>query len=265
MPHPHAHTIHGQLRHLGGWRRDTPDHRDQRYMAIAPAMALPPRGDTSQFDSPVEDQGPIGSCTAHAATSGMEVLYPKLLAKPAPQLSRLFIYYMARTVYEQVAPGDDSGCEIRNVIKCLAKYGTCMETLWPYTNPEQQFAVAPPTPCQQDALNHQVLTYYRLTGLRQIQQCLASGYPVIGGFSVPESAMDEHVAQDGIVHFPQPNEAFVGGHAVLFVGYDNTTRLVKFKNSWGSAWGQKGYGFLPYDFFTDELADDFWTVRREEM
>lgn len=265
MPHPHVVNVHGQLRHLGGWRRDTPDHRDQRYMAIAPAMALPATGDTSALDSPVEDQGPIGSCTGHASTSGMEALYPLLLKQPAPQLSRLFVYWMTRVLYEQVSPNDDSGCEIRNVIKCLAKYGTCLEALWPYTNPEQRFAVEPTAACKQDALSHQALTYYRLSSLRQLQQCIASGYPVIGGFSVPENAMGDGVAKTGIINFPQPNESFVGGHAVLFVGYDHSTRLVKFKNSWGAAWGQKGYGFLPYDFFLEGLADDFWTVRREEM
>lgn len=263
--HPHVLVIHGQPRHLGGWKRDTPDHRDQHFMAIAPPMALPPAADVSGFDSPVEDQGNIGSCTAHASTSAMEALYRILKRPTVLQLSRLFVYYQTRVQYERVSPHDDSGCEIRNVIKALAKCGTCQETLWPYTNPEQQFAVAPPQTCVVDALNHQILTYYRLTGLRQLQQCLASGYPVIGGFSVPESAMNDHVAQDGIVHFPQPSEAFVGGHAVEFVGYDNRTRLVKFKNSWSPAWGQKGYGFLPYDFFTDGLADDCWTIRNEEL
>jgi C1A family cysteine protease len=54
-----------------------------------------------------------------------------------------------------------------------------------------------------------------------------------------------------------------GGHAVLAVGYDHARRLITFRNSWGAAWGDGGYGYLPYAFFTSpSLTWDFWTMRR---
>ena len=39
------------------------------------------------------------------------------------------------------------------------------------------------------------------------------------------------------------------------VGYDDTTRLVKFKNSWSPYWGDNGYGYLPYQYIVDFLWD----------
>jgi C1A family cysteine protease len=34
------------------------------------------------------------------------------------------------------------------------------------------------------------------------------------------------------------------------------------RNSWGTAWGQGGYGTISYDYVTNNaLAGDFWTVR----
>ena len=61
---------------------------------------------------------------------------------------------------------------------------------------------------------------------------------------------------------PKPNEAAVGGHAVLAVGYNDTQQRFVVRNSWGTGWGQKGYFTMPYAYLTDpNLSDDFWTIR----
>lgn len=36
----------------------------------------------------------------------------------------------------------------------------------------------------------------------------------------------------------------VGGHCVLIVGYDDSLGAWEFRNSWGSRWGNGGYGFI---------------------
>jgi len=61
---------------------------------------------------------------------------------------------------------------------------------------------------------------------------------------------------------PGANESIVGGHAVLAVGYDDTTQLFTFRNSWGAAVGDKGYFYMPYAYLTNSsLANDLWTIR----
>ena len=52
---------------------------------------------------------------------------------------------------------------------------------------------------------------------------------------------------------------------MLFMGYANQTKRVKFQNSWGKSWGDFGFGSLPYDMFTDGFVSDCWTIRRQEM
>ena len=53
-----------------------------------------------------------------------------------------------------------------------------------------------------------------------------------------------------------------GGHAMCVVGYDNPAKRFIVRNSWGTSWGKKGYGTMPYAYFTNtDLAADFWTLR----
>lgn len=95
--------------------------------------------------------------------------------------------------------------------------------------------------------------------------CLASGYPFVFGFSVYESFESQAVAQTGIVPMPSPNEQLLGGHAVLAVGYDDEQGRFIVRNSWGKDWGMEGYFTIKYDYLlNDNLADDFWTIRRVE-
>lgn len=72
----------------------------------------------------------------------------------------------------------------------------------------------------------------------------------------------------GIINMPS-NSAIsrpLGGHAILFVGYNDNTRMLKFRNSYGSGWGDRGYGYLPYDYVTHpaNIADDFWILKARD-
>ena len=69
------------------------------------------------------------------------------------------------------------------------------------------------------------------------------------------------MSRTGRVPMPGPNEALLGGHAVLAVGYDDAAGVFLIRNSWGSSWGQRGYGAMPYAYLADgNLSDDFWTI-----
>jgi C1A family cysteine protease len=239
-----------------GWIPDRPDHRDYLYRAIAPKVKLPSKIDLRNEDSPIENQGQLGSCTANALAGHLQFL-EKMTGQTYKDLSRLFIYYNERAVEGTI--GYDSGAMIRDGIKVLAKLGVCPELEWPYDI--AQFTRKPTPACYKQGLKRRITSYHRLETLGDMLNCLAQGYPFVFGFTVYESFESLKVAQTGVVPMPKKSEKVLGGHAVMALGYDQKLKRFIVRNSWGPQWGQAGYFTMPYAYF-ETLASDFWTIRQ---
>lgn len=245
-----------------GWIPDKKDNRDFRFSSKKVTVELPSKIDLTPNMPPVYDQGNIGSCVFNAIGAGFQYLLPKE-KKENFIPSRLFPYYIYREKEGNI--NEDSGAQIREAIKVYVKEGVCNEQLWPYLI--TFFAVKPSVRAYTEALNHQVLKYERLPNdLDDLKHCLASGYPFVAGILIYDSFETDSVAKTGIV--PMPNakkENLLGGHAILVVGYDDSTKYFKVRNSWGDTWGDKGYFYLPYDFVLNKkLTSDLWTIQLTE-
>lgn len=243
-----------------GWIHDLPDQRDHLYAAPGAMLAaLPSKVDLRPHCPPVYNQGNLGSCTANGIAGAIEFDRMKQNLKPAFLPSRLFIYYNERVIEGTV--NSDSGAQIRDGIKVVAKEGDCPETEWPYDI--SQFAHKPSTQCYKDARKYKAIQYQRLTQMvNQLKGCLASGYPFVYGFTVYDSFESGSVAKTGVVPMPAPGEKVLGGHCVLAVGYDDSQQRFLARNSWGPDWGIEGYFTVPYAYLTDtSLSSDFWTIR----
>ena len=239
-----------------GWIPDRPDHRDFLYSAIAPKVKLPSKIDLRNEDSPIENQGRLGSCTANALAGHLQFL-EMIAGVDYKDLSRLFIYFNERALEGTI--GFDSGAMIRDGIKVLAKYGVCQEASWPYDI--TQFTKKPTVACYKEGLKRCISSYHRLQTLDEMLNCLADGFPFVFGFTVYESFESLKVAQSGVVPMPRKAERALGGHAVMAVGYDQKLKRLIVRNSWGAQWGQAGYFTMPYAY-VETSADDFWTIRQ---
>ncbi len=252
-----------------GWLPDAPDARDHLYSAPM-AVSLPRQFDLRDHYGcpPVYDQKKLGSCTANALAAALQFErmrqnLPRSLAIP----SRLFIYFNERRITDTTA--SDCGAQLRDGIKSIASQGACFEGAtksdWPYV--VRAFKRAPRTVCYQTALENRAISYSRLNQtVDQMRLCLASGYPFVFGFSVYESFPNLQLKrlrrQTGDVPLPGAGERVIGSHAVMGVGYDDDTQRFTVRNSWGKAWGRRGYCYMPYAYLANRgLASDFWTIR----
>ncbi|MBU4212639.1 MAG: C1 family peptidase [Kiritimatiellae bacterium] len=266
-----------ETRYKLGWLPDVPDTRDIPFTAVFRVpRKLPARADLRAGCSPVEDQESLGSCTAQALVGALEFLQLRSLLSPSDKskianpkskisrfrdLSRLFVYYNERAAIGTVQ--EDSGAMLRTGIKTLKAQGVCRECLWPYAI--RRFTVKPTAACFAEAADHQVTAYQRLNALAEMKACLAMGLPFVFGFAVYEHVMSAAVARTGRIRLPGKSERMLGGHAVMAVGYQESTRMVLFRNSWGVAWGQAGCGQMPYAYLESrELSDDFWCIQGTE-
>ena len=248
-----------QIQHRYGYTPDLMDFRDYPFKAKAHLpVVLPIKVDLRPGCSLVEDQGELGSCTANALVGALE--YNEIKCKtPFADMSRLFIYYNERVIEGSIKT--DSGAQIRDGIKTLAKQGCCTEKLWPYNI--EKFAAKPSSACYKDGLTRTIQSYARLNTIDEMRACLAGGEPFVFGFSVYESFESSQVAKTGIVPMPTKKEKLLGGHAVLAVGYDDIAKRFIVRNSWGASWGQAGYCLMPYDYLISrDLSDDFWQITK---
>lgn len=245
-----------------GWRRDTPDIRDQMLRLTISGVQPAESNVFSKYNPPVYDQGQLGSCTGNGIACALQFERMRQNLSPNFIPSRLFVYYCERVIEGTIT--QDAGAEIRDGIKAVAKLGAPPEADWPYDI--SKFADRPSAQAYKDALANKALRYFRVTQtLPLMKACLISGYPIVFGLAVYESFESDQVANTGDVPMPQVNERMIGGHCMVVYGHDDQAGVFRFRNSWGTGWGDKGNGTIPYGYLTNaHLSSDFWTIRLVE-
>ena len=228
------------------------DDRDYIYRSDS-TQVLREFVDLRQWDTLVESQDNLGSCSSNALTNAYELMVNQKYPEYLKQLSRLFIYYNTRADYGSIEK--DNGIYLRDGLKTLLKFGVCSEELWPYDT--EQFDDRPTDDCYDDAKKRKILKYQRLISTYYITEVLNNNNPVVFGMEIYNSFMglNERIST---VNFPSRKETSLGGHAMCMVGYDLTNRLFLAKNSFGPNWGDKGYCWIPFDYIKQE-GYDIWT------
>ena len=272
-----------------GWLPDYPDFRDytEKHKEISglfttakvlkKAARMPSSVDLRAWCSPVEDQGSLGSCTAHAGV-GIVEYYEKRAFGKYIDASRLFLYKVTRNLLHLTG---DAGAFLRSTMGSLVLFGVPPEEYWPYTISD--FDKEPTAFCYAFAQNYQTIKYFRHDPpgvlkdilLERIKTYLSAGHPSMFGFTVYSSI--GQAGKTGKIPFPCKGEKILGGHAVAAVGYDDkmkitntgsckaeTTGALLMRNSWGTGWGEGGYGWLPYKYVLTGLAEDFWSILKKE-
>ena len=279
--------------HAYGHIPDIPDPRDLKYdPSTEPTLAGPSGGLVQSHLPPIWNQQTIGSCTAHGVLRAFvhQLIRAGIALPPTPPyvtghgypapFSRLQQYYNERLLEGTVS--SDSGAQVRDAFRALAKYGVAPETVWPYN--VSQFTVNPPQNAQTLALKNELLKYHSLTPTGSAggpeTVALSNGKAIVFGFNVPQyfEQPDSVAAWDPTQTTPLPvppadYQNWIGGHCVVATYYNYSDSPVDtpfgitlpphsllIDNSWDVDWGIGGRFVMDAGWFASQFASSFWVV-----
>jgi C1A family cysteine protease len=249
-----AHTGRMPEINLCGYRKDPEDSRDSDFKSLSDKIkmgAVAGDVDLRQYCTDT-NQYEASACAGNATADSVEVLNA-IEGKPHVELSRLFIYSLARTKHGEL--NQDRGTYIRTCFKVLGEFGICPETSWPYDL--SKLFVSPSIMAQRNALGHKIHSYYRINGVgqdrvNQVIAALRAGKPVVFGTQITQA----FTALTGSVPVGRPSGDTIGGHAMIIVGYVGGNFIIK--NSWGQGWGVRGFCFMKPEYIAWSETQDLW-------
>ena len=127
-------------------------------------------------------------------------------------------------------------------------------------------AERPTAACFDNALRYEAVSYARAPLGDACLVALAKGLPIVFGTYVPQ---EFYSAASETGSMPEVSEAATspgGGHAMLLVGYDMTSRSWLVRNSWGETFAERGYFRIPFSTLQAySQPDGFWTIGAIEV
>lgn len=210
------------------------------------SQPLPRNADLKSYFPPIKNQGKQGACASFSLTSVFEYFFSNETQK-SDDMSEAFVYYNARAISGKTAI--DDGANLHDVIRGMVDKGVCIEELCEY-NPEV-FDKEPSVAAYEDGEQRKVTSAKSVPiSVDVIKSAINEGYPVVGCFKIFKSLQDN---TSGFVPMPTDEERNNddGFHAMVICGYNDKHGHFIVRNSWGTAFGDNGYCYLPYSYVRD--------------
>jgi C1A family cysteine protease len=182
----------------------------------------------------VYDQGQAGTCWAHAGVEALEA--------SVEIMSDTFPYLAVQPILD--ATQDGSGGTAGMVFNELKKTGTGLVGNFPYLAGKLNPRPKNPLPYRARQWGY-VTTADGQASVAQIKSALLQAGPL---YTTLHASTPGFFGNTGSV-MAEKGPFGDTDHAVVIVGWDDSRKAWKIKNSWGKSWGNKGYGWVAYGHY----------------
>jgi hypothetical protein len=227
------------------------------------------RPEISALGIPVRpNQGARGTCSVFAMTFLLDFMYARHYGFKNADFSEEYLNYVSNLAIGQQADGGF----FDQLDKGYQKYGIVNESLVPYKslfdpNLKVSDAVLKSGSAVAPRLKQHFIKAWDVNTGLQASQLLAilfqlkQGRPVAAGLRWPKEGKfaTEKILGVTLMKTPPPGDVF-DGHSIDFVGYKASKAFpgegyLIFRNSWGTGFGDNGYGYMSFDYATKYVND----------
>lgn len=215
---------------------------------------LPSSIDLSSQMPPVGNQGRQNSCVAWATGYAIKSYLLKNKGQ-ATEYDPPFAggkgnyVFSPAFIYNQQNGGEDKGLYYYKTMEFLKSSGVAPWSSMPYT--DKDYLSQPSQSSKKEALKYKIKSFSRLNYKNpdEIKRVLAGKNVVMVGMIID----DAFYKLKGNTIYDENGGQSYGGHAMTIVGYDDNKKsksgkkgAYKLQNSWGTNWGDKGFGWVSY-------------------
>ncbi|WP_269329998.1 IPT/TIG domain-containing protein [Kineosporia babensis] len=237
--------------HYGGLKFSSQVVQADRLYASAP---LPASVDLRAYAVPVGNQGAVDSCVAWSQGYAIAGWYANRYGKGGQPFAPMYMYSQIKVSNS----GGGGGAYSVDGLQLLDDQGIAPKAK--YSGDDYDFRTAPTSGDRLAAAPYKMAGFNMLYAgntspgstntakNNAIKAALAGGDPVY--LALPIYNEFDYLNAPGHDNVLEASEVAGqserGGHAVVAMGYDSTG--IQIQNSWGTGWGNAGYGTLAWDF-----------------
>ena len=227
----------------------------------APA-ALPSKVDLRKPWWTINNQVNTGSCVGWATADGV-MRYHLVQTNRLTQnqlLSPRFVWMSSKETDEFTSRPEtfieEAGTSLKAAMDVVRKYGNVLDSDLPFNISTLMF-VGNENTLYASASTRRAAGYFNLSkNLTRWKSWLAGNGPILAGLSV-DATWDNATSTVGKLDTFQPTTVR-GGHAVCIVGYTSDRFIIR--NSWGTTWGDKGFGYASVPYINDGFFAESYGV-----
>jgi C1A family cysteine protease len=231
--------------------------------ALGAPVALPASVDLRATWWAIGDQENTGSCVGWATAEGVVRYHMVKIGKLAKteQLSPRFVWMGSKETDEFVQRPETfiegAGTSLKAAVEICRKYGIVTMPTLPFHIATKMYT-GNGNVFFQLAAQRRIVSYFNLAkNLNQWKSWLASNGPILVGLQVDQT-WDQATSTNGNLDTFVPGTVR-GGHAVSVVGYTAAGRFI-LRNSWGTGWGDKGFGYASQAYIAAAFFNESYGV-----